>query len=158
MASGNKLSTTGQGIVSPIVTYASGKEVADVAPHLIRIIPDGFVGGSYFPSTIIEDEPFTPDPVGDPSVPPVIPPVIPPKFIPTIPGGPKGNELEITLPGKGVFPGWDAPTLFDVELISNSVVYSADGKPSVTVVFKVKVNEIAKERGVTGVNARVQVL
>jgi hypothetical protein len=152
MASKNKLSTTGQGLVSPIVAYASGKEPNDVAEHLIKIIPDGFVGGSFRTSNTLESDEFPivdPDPSGPP---PIVPPRVPPG------GAPGGDPLERTLPGIEVFPGWDAPTLFDVELVSNSVVYSADGKPSVTVVFKVKVNEIAKSRGVIGVNARVQVL
>jgi hypothetical protein len=160
MASKNKLSTTGQGLVSPIVSYASGKEPNDVAEHLIKIIPDGFVGGSFKTSSALEfsDLPGTPFDDPDPLDPPPFIPGKPGPGGPTIPGGPKGNPLERELPGREVFPGWDAPTLFDVELVSNSVVYSADGKPSVTVVFKVKVNEIAKGRGVTGVNARVQVL
>lgn len=145
MASKTNLSTTGQGIVSPIVTYASGKEVLDVAPHLIRVIPEGFVGGNYSPSSVIDVDDFSPGSV---------------IVLPELPrgGAPEGNDLEITLPGIEVFPGWDAPTLFDVELVSNEVVYDSSGKPSVKVVFNVKVNEIAKGKGVVGVNARVQVL
>ena len=147
MASKGNLSTTGQGIVAPVVSYASGKEVSDVAPHLIRVIPEGLVGGSLVPSGDIDGDEFSAN--ADSVISGT------PKWWPD---GPPDQNPEEPLPGIEVFPGWDAPTLFDVELVSNEVVYDSAGKPSVKVIFKVKVNEIAKGRGVKAVNARVKVL
>lgn len=51
--------------------------------------------------------------------------------------------------------GKKAPDLSDIQLISNTVVYDATGKPSVTVVFKVK-NSSGKT--LKGVNPKVQLL
>lgn len=151
MASSEKLSTTGQGIVSPIVAYASNKEVASVAPHLIRVIKDGIVGGNSFPSFNLDGDflQFEFDGSGnfDGS-----------SRGPGGPVGPAGPGLQVPeepLPGWEVFPGWDAPSLTDVELVSNEVVYDSAGKPTVRVIFKVG-NSSGKI--VKAVNARVQVI
>jgi len=150
MGSSDKLSTTGQGIVSPIVAYSSNKEVASVAPHLIRVIRDGIVGGNSFPSITLDGDALE---FKDPD--PVIPPRPRGPVGPVGPQGPAEQFPEEDMPGWEVFPGWDAPSLTDVELISNEVVYDSAGKPTVKVVFKVG-NSSGKK--VKSVNARVQVI
>ena len=52
-------------------------------------------------------------------------------------------------------PTKKAPTLMDIEVVSNSVVYDALGNPSTTIIFKVR-NSSGED--VKAVNARVKVL
>jgi hypothetical protein len=128
-----KTSNTGFGIVSPITAYADGKEVSDLASQYIKIFPANVVGAIslasdslYFDDIDLEDE-LTTDEESE-------------------------SESESNIDDKDIKR---APSLSDIELVSNTVVYDASGNPSATVVFKVR-NSIGES--VKSVNARVQVL
>jgi hypothetical protein len=128
-----KTSNTGFGIVSPITAYADGKEVSDLASQYIKIFPANVVGTSSFPSRSLvfddidlEDE-FITDEESE-------------------------SESESSIDDKDIKRG---PSLSDIELISNTIVYDASGNPSATVIFKIR-NSIGES--VKSVNARVQVL
>lgn len=125
-----KVSNTEVGIVSPVVGYEGGDESKTVASQYTRLIPSRVVGSLTLPSTslYIDDIGVEDREKAD-------------------------EEAEPELPGE--VDKKKAPTLSDIELVSNTVVYDAAGNPSATVIFKVRNSsgELIKS-----VNARVQVI
>jgi hypothetical protein len=110
MAKNKKESTTSVGVVSPIADYADGIAAFYLAPHLGRNYPVRRDGDMI--SVSLEDEFFEdPEDSEDPEDP----------EDPEKPGGPRR-----------------APTLMDIELISNEVVLDAADIPTAKVVFKVR--------------------
>lgn len=111
----NKESTTSVGVVAPLTDYADGITTYYLAPHFGRNYPvrrDGDVI-----SVSLEDESFVilGEEGGE---------------------GPEGPED----PNDPEKPGLTrkSPTLMDIELISNEVVYDASNNPTAKVTFRVR--------------------
>ena len=111
----NKESTTSVGVVAPLTDYADGITTYYLAPHFGRNYPvrrDGDVI-----SVSLEDESFVVagEEGGEP---------------------PEGPED----PNDPEKPGLTrkSPTLMDIELISNEVVYDASNNPTAKVTFRVR--------------------
>jgi hypothetical protein len=126
-----KISTTGVGTTSPITLYANSPENTDLAPNFKVVIPGNTVGPMYVASADL-----TTDEAGD------------------------DVTVVIVEPGDGSSDGTGAsvsstPSLGDITVVSNSVVYSDTGLPSVTLNLKIK-NSSGKK--LKGVNVRVQSL
>jgi hypothetical protein len=126
-----KISTTGVGTTSPITLYANSPENTDLSPNFKVVIPGNTVGPMYVASADL-----TTDETGD------------------------EVNVVITEPGDGSSDGTGAsasgtPSLGDITVVSNSVVYSDAGLPSVTLNLKIK-NSSGKK--LKGVNVRVQSL
>jgi hypothetical protein len=115
MATNKKESTTSVGVVAPLTDYADGITTYYLAPHFGRNYPvrrDGDVI-----SVSLEDESFVILGEDDPGGPGVI-------------EDPNDQEK----------PGLTrkSPTLMDIELISNEVVYDASNNPTAKVTFRVR--------------------
>ena len=115
MATNKKESTTSVGVVAPLTDYADGITTYYLAPHFGRNYPvrrDGDVI-----SVSLEDESFVilGEEGGE---------------------GPEGPED----PNDPEKPGLTrkSPTLMDIELISNEVVYDASNNPTAKVTFRVR--------------------
>ena len=115
MATNKKESTTSVGVVAPLTDYADGITTYYLAPHFGRNYPvrrDGDVI-----SVSLEDESFVVagEEGGE---------------------GPEGPEN----PNDPEKPGLTrkSPTLMDIELISNEVVYDASNNPTAKVTFRVR--------------------
>lgn len=111
----NKESTTSVGVVAPLTDYADGITTYYLAPHFGRNYPvrrDGDVI-----SVSLEDESF-------------------------VVAGEEGGEGPEGLgdPKDPEKPGLTrkSPTLMDIELISNEVVYDASNNPTAKVTFRVR--------------------
>lgn len=125
------VSNTGIGAVPPVVAYSDSKEANDVASSYIKVYPAYIVSSLGKPSSSLYVDSVDPEDLesadSNSNINKKIAPVIARK----------------------------APTLMDIELISNTVVYDAAGNPTSTVVFKVR-NSSGEE--VKSVKARVKIL
>lgn len=125
-----RISTTGIGTTSPITLYANSPENTDIAPNFKIVIPGNIVGPMYVASADLST-----DEVADDDI------------------------VVIDDPGDGSSDGGDSgsymPSRSDISVISNSVVYSDTGVPSVTLKLKIK-NSSGKK--LKGINVRVQSL
>lgn len=118
MAKDNKESTTSVGVVSPLTDYADGITTYYLAPHFGRSYPvrkDGDIT-----SDSIEIGIFDPDDPDDPKN-------------PNNPKDPQDPEDP-----KDPVKTKKSPTLMDIELVSNNVVYDSANNPTATVVFKIR--------------------
>ena len=127
-----KISETAVGAPAPVVAYAGTAEAALIAPHRRITIKSNAVGANYFSSASLYSDDIDPE---DPKV--------VEKEDPEKPEDPEGVTVK------------KAPTLMDIEVVSNKVVYDASGNPSATVIFKVRNSSGEK---VKSVNARVKVI
>jgi hypothetical protein len=139
-----KISETAVGAPAPIVVYAGSAEEALIAPHKRITIASNIVGAKYFPSTSLYTDDVDPED----------------SFIvdsKDLNNDDDDNENDGDGDGDSVvLPVFKkAPTLMDIELVSNTVVYDPSGNPSAKIVFKVR-NSSGEE--VKSVNARVKVL
>jgi len=125
-----RISTTGIGTTSPITLYANSPENTDISPNFKVVIPGNIVGPMYVASADLST-----DEVGDDDI------------------------VVIDEPGDGSSdggsPGSSMPSMSDITVISNSVVYSDTGVPSVTLKLKIKNSSGQKLKGI---NVRVQSL
>ena len=127
----NKESTTSVGVVAPLTDYADGITTYYLAPHFGRNYPVRRDGDII--SVSLEDESFVVEGEGDGTT------------SPEDPEDPKDPEK----------PGLSrkSPTLMDIELISNEVVYDAANNPTAKVTFKIR---NSSGETVKAVNALVQ--
>ena len=111
----NKESTTSVGVVAPLTDYADGITTYYLAPHFGRNYPVRRDGDMI--SVSLEDESFVV--AGDDG-----------------PDGPDSPEN----PKDPEKPGLarKSPTLMDIELISNEVVYDASNNPTAKVTFRIR--------------------
>lgn len=128
-----KISNTEVGIVSPITGYSDSKEANAVASQFVRIFPARVVGTLTLPSTSLYVDDFDLEDL-------------------TEVDEDAESESEDNAEDR---PVRKAPSLSDIELVSNTVVYDAAGNPSTTVIFKVR---NSSGEPIKAVNARVQVL
>jgi hypothetical protein len=127
----NKESTTSVGVVAPLTDYADGITTYYLAPHFGRNYPVRRDGDLI--SVSLEDESFVVEGEDDRTT------------SPEDPEDPKDPEK----------PGLSrkSPTLMDIELISNEVVYDAANNPTAKVTFKIR---NSSGETVKAVNALVQ--
>ncbi len=127
----NKESTTSVGVVAPLTDYADGLTTYYLAPHFGRNYPVRRDGDLI--SVSLEDESFVVEGEDDGTT------------SPEDPEDPKDPEK----------PGLSrkSPTLMDIELISNEVVYDAANNPTAKVTFKIR---NSSGETVKAVNALVQ--
>jgi len=127
----NKESTTSVGVVAPLTDYADGITTYYLAPHLGRNYPVRRDGDLI--SVSLEDESFVVEGEDGGTT------------SPEDPEDPKDPEK----------PGLSrkSPTLMDIELISNEVVYDAANNPTAKVTFKIR---NSSGETVKAVNALVQ--
>ena len=114
---------------APIVLYANSPERTHLNPRHTMIIA-GSLNRSYFSSDNLSFDEFNPD-VG---------------LVIDLPGDSSGKPVDkvVTL----------APSLSDITIVSKTIEYDASGKPSATVVFKIK-NSSGGD--LKAINARVSV-
>ena len=127
-----KISNTGVGIVSPITGYSDGKEANATASQFVKIFPSRIVGAISLPSTSLYTDDLDPEDLTDADE-----------------DGESENE-----DGSEDEVSKKAPTLADIEIVSNTVSYDAADNPTATIVFKVR--NSSKEI-IKSVNARVQI-
>ena len=130
-----KISETAVGAPAPVVAYAGSAEAALIAPHRRVTIKSNVVGASFLPSASLYADDLDPEDA----------------WIVESTENNKGQTVETPQDVESN----KAPSLMDIELVSNTVVYDAAGNPSSTVVFKVRNSSGQK---VKSVNARVKVL
>jgi hypothetical protein len=130
-----KISETAVGAPAPVVAYAGSAEAALIAPHRRVTIKSNVVGANFLPSASLYIDDVDPED----------------SWIVESTEKEKKDEEEIP---QDVGSN-KAPSLMDIELVSNTVVYDASGNPSSTVVFKIRNSSGQK---VKSVNARVKVL
>ncbi len=130
-----KISETAVGAPAPVVAYAGSAEAALIAPHRRVTIASNVVGANYFPSASLYVDDVDPEDAW-------------------IVESTEQDEKKVEETPQDVEIK-KAPSLMDIELISNTVVYDAAGNPSSTVVFKIRNSSGQK---VKSVNARVKVL
>jgi len=130
-----KISETAVGAPAPVVAYAGSVEAALIAPHRRVTISSNVVGANYLPSASLYVDDVDPEEA----------------WIIESAENNKGQTVETPQDVESN----KAPSLMDIELVSNTVVYDAAGNPSSTVVFKVRNSSGQK---VKSVNARVKVL
>ena len=131
---GVNISNTGVGAVPPVVAYSDSKEAKDVASSYIKVYPAYIVSSLGKPSSSLYIDSVDPEDAAnvDDAVKKAAETAI--------------SATKITR---------KSPTLMDIELVSNTVVYDAAGNPTSTVIFKVR-NSSGEE--VKSVNARVKIL
>lgn len=122
MAKDNKESTTSVGVVSPLTDYADGITAYYLAPHFGRKYPvrrdgdivstmldSGYLGDDDLPGEDDPNDPNDPKDPKDPNDPVEVPSVV-----------------------------RKSPTLMDIELVSNEVVYDAANNPTAKVTFRIR--------------------
>lgn len=127
-----RISTTGIATTSPITLYANSPENTDLSPNFKVVIPGNIVGPMYLASEDLS----TGETDGDVNV------------VIEEPGDGSTED------GTGSSYG-SSPSLGDITVVSNSVVYSDSGIPSVTLNLKIKNSSGTKLKGI---NVRVQSL
>jgi len=130
-----KISETAVGAPAPVVAYTGSAEAALIAPHRRITIKSNVVGANFLPSASLYADDVDPED----------------SWIVESTEKEKKDEEEIPQDVRVK----KAPSLMDIELVSNTVVYDASGNPSATVVFKIRNSSGEK---VKSVNARVKVL
>ena len=131
MASDKKESTTSVGVVAPLTDYADGITSYYLAPHFGRSYPvrrDGDVISIILDDDLIIDDDPSETPKDNPDDPKSADDPTKPKTIKK------------------------SPTLMDIELISNEVVYDSANNPTAKITFKIR---NSSGESVKGVNALV---
>jgi hypothetical protein len=132
-----RISTTGVGTTAPITLYSNSPENTDLAPNFKVIIPGNIIGPMFSSSADLAAEEIDGEVV-----------------IEIEKDDEKSAEASVSR-DDGSFSAFAVPSLGDISILSNSVVYDASGQPSVTAVFKIK-NSSGKT--LKGINVRVQSL
>lgn len=135
-----KISETGVGAPAPIVVYAGSAEEALIAPHKRITISSNVIGAKYFPSTSLYTDEVDPEDI---------------YIANSKEKDDKDDEKEEDNDPESPISLKKAPTLMDIEVVSNTVLYDPSGNPTVKIIFKVR-NSSGEE--VKSVNARVKVL
>lgn len=130
-----KISETAVGAPAPVVAYAGSAEAALIAPHRRVTISSNVVGSNFLPSASLYADDVDPEDgyIADST---------------------EKKEDESEEPKQDV-KSKKAPSLMDIELVSNTIAYDATGVPSATIIFKIRNSSGEK---VKSVNARVKVL
>ena len=130
-----KISETAVGAPAPVVAYSGSAEAALIAPHRRVTIPSNVVGSNYFASASLYADDIDPEDA----------------FITDSEEKKKKDDEE----EPKVVKLRKAPSLMDIELVSNNIVYDAAGNPSTTVIFKIR---NSSGETIKSVNARVKVV
>ena len=125
------VSNTGIGAVPPIVAYSDSKEANDIASSYVKIYPAYIVSSLGKPSSSLYTSSVDPEDA--------------------VSADSNSNEDKKATSAVAR----KAPTLMDIELVSNTVVFDAAGNPTATVVFKVR-NSSGED--VKSVKAKVKIL
>lgn len=125
------VSNTGIGAVPPIVAYSDSKEANDIASSYVKIYPAYIVSSLGKPSSSLYTSSVDPEDA--------------------VSADSNSNENKKATSAVAR----KAPTLMDIELVSNTVVFDAAGNPTATVVFKVR-NSSGED--VKSVKAKVKIL
>lgn len=138
-----RVSRTGVTSGGRIALYTNSKEVSDLDPSLVRFIAGNSLSSLVLTSANFDDDLYSSD-----------------TYVITQEGGDSGENDDggQGSSGEGSLSSsansfLRAPSLADIEIVSQSVVYDASGQPSVTVIFKVK-NSSGSE--LKGMNARIE--
>lgn len=133
MASTPRISNTAVGVTSPIVVYEDSKEANDVASGFLKVYPAKVVSVVGQTSDSLYVSSIDPEDLGNAD-------------------DAAAAEAEAAKAAKVIKK---APTLMDIQLISNKIVYDASGNPTASITFKVR---NSSGENVQAVNARVKVL
>lgn len=131
-----KRSNTGIGTVPPIVAYSDGMEAQDVAFQFIKVYPANIIGANAVSSSLDDS---------DLSI----------TSSQTVTDEELEKESDSSESESSISINKNAPTLMDIELVSNKIIYDAAGNPSSTVTFKVR---NSSGQSVKAVNARIKVI
>jgi len=116
----------------PLTFYENSPELSDLNPKHVRVINGNIVSSQYFASNDLSADEIA-----------------------------SSDNLEASIDDAEGDPSYldpgsaSAPSLGDISVIQNSVIYDADGTPSVTVIFKIK---NSSNVNLKGMNARVSSL
>lgn len=122
MAKDKKESTTSVGVVAPLTDYADGITTYYLAPHFGRSYPvrkDGDIVSNLLDGSYLGDDDFPGDETDDPNN-------------PNDPSDPKKQDPESPSTVR------KSPTLMDIELVSNEVVYDAANNPTAKITFRIR--------------------
>ena len=120
MAKDKKESTTSVGVVAPLTDYADGITSYYLAPHFGRSYPvrrDGDIVSNLLDVDYLGDNPDDPDSPDDPN-------------------NPKKDSSKD--PSEVPSAVRKSPTLMDIELVSNEVVYDAANNPTAKITFRIR--------------------
>jgi hypothetical protein len=120
MAKDKKESTTSVGVVAPLTDYADGITSYYLAPHFGRSYPvrrDGDIVSNLLDVDYLGDDPDDPDSPDDPN-------------------NPKKDSSKD--PSEVPSAVRKSPTLMDIELVSNEVVYDAANNPTAKITFRIR--------------------
>jgi hypothetical protein len=126
-----KPSTTSVAADAPIVIYSNSPEAKDLGSNYVKVIPGNVIGPLYLSSPDVSFDEIDGSLV-------VAEDINSEKVV-------SGETSSIFYPS--------APSLSDIQMVSNAVVYDAAGNPSVQVVFKIK---NSSGQTLKGINARVE--
>ena len=133
----NKINTSNTSIAAdaPIAVYSGSKENLDLLASQKKVYPGNVVGAVYVASTELgtEDIDFELD----------------------LAEGDQASTIAEEDIASNLLSAVYAPSISDVSVVSNEVVYDAAGNPSITVVLKVK---NSSGQTLKGINARIQAL
>jgi hypothetical protein len=128
-----RVSTTGIATTAPITLYANSPENTDLGKNFKVVIPGNVVGPMYTASADLSTSDI------DPELDVVVEVV--------------DEDVAKSTESDGGVIYFNAPSISDISIISNSVVYSDAGIPSVTLKLKVKNSSGTKLKGI---NVRIQ--
>ena len=120
MAKDKKESTTSVGVVAPLTDYADGITSYYLAPHFGRSYPvrrDGDIVSNLLDVDYLGDDPDDPDSPDDPN-------------------NPKKDSSKD--PSEVPSAVRKSPTLMDIEVVSNTVVYDAANNPTAKITFRIR--------------------
>ena len=126
-----KPSTTSVAADAPIVIYSNSPEAKDLGPNYTKVIPGNVIGPLYLSSPDVSFDEI------DGSL---------------VVAEDTTSEKVVSEETASIFYP-SAPSLSDIQMVSNAVVYDSAGNPSVQVVFKIK---NSSGQTLKGINARVE--
>lgn len=134
-----RISKSGVTSSGRIVLYTNSPEATDLDPSLVYYIKGNSLSSLYLTTADTDSEDISPDD----------------EYIITVESVGEGSTSDIASSESSQEKSLRAPSLSDISIVSNSVVYDATGTPSVTLVIKVKNSsgEVLK-----GMNARIELV
>jgi hypothetical protein len=134
-----RISKSGVTSSGRFVLYTNSPEATDLDPSLVYYIKGNSLSPLYLTTSNTDTEDISADD----------------GYIVEINGDGEDSGTESESSESSQIRGFKIPSLSDISIVSNSVVYDAAGNPTVTLVFKVK---NSSGETLKGMNARVELL
>ena len=134
-----RISRSGVTSSGRIVLYTNSPEATDLDPSLVYYIKGNSLSSLYLTTADTDSEDVSPDD----------------DYIVTIESTGEGSTSDTSSSESYEQRNLTVPSLSDISIVSNSVVYDAAGNPSITLVIKVKNSSGEKLKGM---NARIELV